>query len=48
MAKTWLDLITPYQSGDNADANAGGGGTTTITSATEPTLNTGDQWHKEI
>ena len=25
-----------------------GGGTTIITSATEPTLNVGDQWHKEI
>lgn len=25
-----------------------GGGTTIITSATEPSLSTGDQWHKEI
>ena len=40
-----LHAATKKYVDDNA---GGGGGTKIITSTTEPTLATGDQWHKEI
>ena len=38
----------PIATEEYVDANAGGGGTTIVTSATEPDLSTGDEWHREI